>query len=392
MRVAIYSPYLEVCGGGEKYIGHIAEVLSRKNKVEFIVFEKPSLDKLKKRLNVDLSRVEFNTLNKFNPPAWMSRSNFSNYVNAYRISRATKKYDLFINQEHFTVIRSLAKTSILMCEVPPTATNTKKNLSPVGRSVRAQLFNKILLSAFFDPKLKSYHKILANSFFTKKWAQQWYNKNVEVLYPPIDTESILPLNKRYIILNVGRFSVGAHCKNQLETIRVFKEMFEKNRTLLEDWEYHLVGEVTSDVGNVDYLHACIKEALGYPIKFHVNASFQTLKELFGVSRILIHATGMNEDQSKYPDLMEHFGIAVVEAMSAGCVPTVIKKGGLPEIISDGVDGYQWSSENELKQKILMLIKDEELWRRMSRKSIEKSQEFSFEKFQKRLKHFLGGTL
>ncbi len=58
--------------------------------------------------------------------------------------------------------------------------------------------------------------------------------------------------------------------------------------------------------------------------------------------------------------MEHFGITTGEAMSAGCVPVVINKGGQPEIVRDGVDGFVWNDSRELKEITLKLITDEYL--------------------------------
>ena len=54
---------------------------------------------------------------------------------------------------------------------------------------------------------------------------------------------------------------------------------------------------------------------------------------------------------------EAFGISVVEAMSRGCIPIVTKKGGLPEIIDDEVNGFIISKcdREELAQKITNII-------------------------------------
>lgn len=378
MRIAIYAPYLQVSGGGEKYIGSIAEILSARNTVDFIAFKKPNLEKIGKNLNLNLTKVGVQLLAPDKRP----------HVNAYRVSQATRHYDLFLNQEHFTVIRSLAKTGILICEVPPTNTNTKPMLSPVTCRSKGQILNRMVLRAFFDPALKSYDKVLCNSGFTQKWAVRWYRKKVEVLYPSVKVEEIRPFQKQKIILNVGRFFVGGNCKKQLETIKIFKTLYDENRSLLKEWEYHLVGMLSEDPRGQEYLNSCTNEAAGYPVKFHINVSFQTLRELYGFSRILIHATGMAKNELESPDLMEHFGIVPVEAMSGGCVPIVISKGGLSEIVQDGVNGFLWSSEQELKQELLAVITDNELWQRLSKNAVERSQQFSVQKFYDRLKQVL----
>ena len=47
--------------------------------------------------------------------------------------------------------------------------------------------------------------------------------------------------------------------------------------------------------------------------------------------------GYGVDAQREPRRMEHFGMVATEAMAAGCVPIVFCGGGLPEIVSHGVD-------------------------------------------------------
>ena len=46
MKIGIYPADLNIYGGGEKYIGKIAEILSRWNDVTFMVLIKPDIQKL----------------------------------------------------------------------------------------------------------------------------------------------------------------------------------------------------------------------------------------------------------------------------------------------------------------------------------------------------------
>ena len=65
MKIAIYSPYLDTLGGGERYIGTIAEILSKKQYRVDLLCDQHLLsfgtEKLKKQLserfNLDLSKV-----------------------------------------------------------------------------------------------------------------------------------------------------------------------------------------------------------------------------------------------------------------------------------------------------------------------------------------------
>ena len=60
----------------------------------------------------------------------------------------------------------------------------------------------------------------------------------------------------------------------------------------------------------------------------------------------------------YPSVCEEgFGISVVEAMARGCIVVTFEKGGLPEIIDDGENGFLVKNvdENSLANKLLDII-------------------------------------
>ena len=72
------------------------------------------------------------------------------------------------------------------------------------------------------------------------------------------------------------------------------------------------------------------------------------------------AAGYGVDEAAYPQNLEHFGIVTVEAMSYGCVPVVINKGGQAEIVQHGVNGFLWNSLEELAEYTLLLAQNEPL--------------------------------
>jgi len=371
VKIGIYAPYLETYGGGEKYICTIAKMLSENHDVELITCDKVNMKELKDRLNINLGKV---VLRRIKIPSLFKKLPYLHQLmRIIAISRITKEYDLFINQEHFSIIPSLAKRSVLICEVPP----AKQNKS---------LFN-IILALFFDPQLKSYDKIITNSFYTRNWVLKYYKKKVEVLYPPVDVNAFSPLPKQNIILNVGRFFRNQHCKKQLEMIKIFKELYSEAEEL-KTWEFHLVGGISTKIEDQKYLQLCLREAQNYPVFFHINVPFRVLRELYGKGKIYWHATGLYENEEKTPEGMEHFGITIVEAMSAGCVPVVINRGGPREIIRNGIDGFLWNTPKELKEYTIKLVNDQVLWKRMSEASIKRSREFSTERFREQLKHVL----
>jgi glycosyltransferase involved in cell wall biosynthesis len=110
--------------------------------------------------------------------------------------------------------------------------------------------------------------------------------------------------------------------------------------------------------------------------------------LYQEAKIFWHAAGMNSDEETHPELAEHFGITTVEAMSAGCVPVVVNKGGQPEIVEHGVSGFVWNTPDELQEYTARLMKDEELWRRMSKAARLRAEKFSRQAFLARFQELM----
>ncbi len=75
---------------------------------------------------------------------------------------------------------------------------------------------------------------------------------------------------------------------------------------------------------------------------------------------------------------EHFGITIVEAMSASCVPVVHDSGGPREIVSDQV-GFRWQNLEDIPTMI-----DEAISKSPSEEASRVAERFSVERFEKRL--------
>lgn len=88
---------------------------------------------------------------------------------------------------------------------------------------------------------------------------------------------------------------------------------------------------------------------------------------------------------------EHFGIAIVEAMSQGLVPVVHRSGGPWRDIlecSEGLYGYSYVSPEMASSKIRALINDRTLYMRIALNAIEKSTKFTLEEFKKKFSMLL----
>lgn len=206
-----------------------------------------------------------------------------------------------------------------------------------------------------------YERIVVNSDYTRSHVIRQMQSHplpalpVDVVHPPVPSMPGNPveylMKKRPMILSVGRFFADGHCKRQDFTIKAFSKLVK----LAPDAELHLVGSIHPEAESRNFYADCRKLAQGLPVVFHPNAAIEHLQQLYRDASIYWHATGWGVDEKLHPERMEHFGISVIEAMSAGCIPVVFGTAGPAETVQHGVAGYQYTTEYDLihlSQKIL----------------------------------------
>ena len=104
-------------------------------------------------------------------------------------------------------------------------------------------------------------------------------------------------------------------------------------------------------------------------------------KIYSESKIFVQAKGLGINESKYPALLEHFGMSAVEAMAHGCVPILLNKGGYKESVENGKNGFLFDTREEAVEKLKMLVKNQRLWGRMSRNARQRAKKFSLERMQ-----------
>lgn len=237
-----------------------------------------------------------------------------------------------------------------------------------------------------------YSLIWSISQFTQRWVQRYWGLPSALLYPPVAVEqfggSRVAAPEKPYILSVGRFFAGQHNKRHLVMIEAFRRLVEGG---LRGWELRLVGGVTPGAAHTRYLQQVRAAAEGLPIHVEAGLPFDQLVRRYREAAVYWHAAGYDEDEEHSPIKAEHFGITTVEAMAAGCVPVVIARGGQPELVAHGVDGFLWQTLDELCRYTLQLLDDPDRRERMAAAARAAAWEFDQAHFAARLAETLAAA-
>jgi glycosyltransferase involved in cell wall biosynthesis len=235
--------------------------------------------------------------------------------------------------------------------------------------------------------LESYDTLVANSAFTAGWVRRLWGRDSTVLHPPVSLRA--GGRKEQVVLAVGRFFPAGqgHSKKQLELVQAFRRLVDGG---LDGWSLHLAGGCSAS--GRSYLEQVRAEAAGYPVELHVDAPGAELDALYARTSVFWHAAGLGEDPERSPDRLEHFGIATVEAMSAGAVPVVLRRGGLVETVRDGVDGLHVDDLDGFVAATRQLVADPPRLAAMSASAVGRAHDFSLEAFDARLEQLLAQGL
>jgi len=378
VKVGIYNePREGGIGGSEISVAVLAEALASSDEVE-IVHHKQYLtrERLAEISGTDLQAVRMRHVEAEPYSFGISHSPLRRYRQARDWQSAlTEPYDLFINFTHgFPPFCHAEKGALVVLFPfdPRPCSNIHEQAAQDGFP-----FWRHIKSAYhgweWRKRLDTYHIKATISQFSRRWTSERWGIQCDVIYPPADT-TFKPGAKRNIILSVGRFTSTGHSKKQLEMVSAFAGLQD-----LDKWKYLSVGGLTNDIGDRRYFESVSRLAQGSRVIVLANVERKRLRPFYEQAKLFWHAAGYGDDQDR-PELSEHFGLATVEAMSGGCVPIVVNRGGQPEIVEHGVSGFLWDTLDELKDYTRLLVRDERLRLQMANAARARAAAFSRNQF------------
>lgn len=307
MKFGLLSSSLNVPGGAEYVAINIIEALKENNhEIVFLSTEKIEDEKIRyywnKKIQVDQTICI--------PDIFKPYDRYGIYVRAFKNNILKKKSELVIDNYSSTL---LPWNDIIYIHYPY---GISRNYSELGAFTKAYFYpyKKMLEKSIknIDKKL-----IIANSEYTSKAIKNTYGVDSKIIYPPVSTiykeNSAINYERTNNVVTVSRFSSG---KN-LDIIPQIAKNVDKATT------FSLLGGY-GDKETIDNLNNLIdKFDLRDRVKLIVNPSREEIVNALKGSKIYLHTMKG-----------EHFGISIIEGMSAGCIPVVPNSGGPTEFVDE----------------------------------------------------------
>lgn len=379
MKISLYIANMAYkYGGTESYTANLLQALqaiSRDYEISIITeyykdTKKLTSEEMAQRLN-DAYGVSVSS-NKLSIE-YIETKEYKNRIEYRRFEKTlqsiTKKFDLFIYCSR-GLITGRAKKNIAVIHFPM----ERKVTFPTYRKLP---FLKPLAIKSDNAFKNNYDFFIPNSNFTSYWLKQKWNisdDKIKVLYPPVTLVKMKAEKKPNQIFVCSRIEKSKKIDDLIKA-------YSNSKILNQHCSLTIAGSIKNESAEYkEYL-----TGINPNVNFVFEPSRKQIEQLYSESEIFWHAKGYGEEN---PYNMEHFGITTVEAMSAGCIPIVINKGGQPEIVKEGT-GFTWDTIEELTEKTEQLINlTEKNKKDISLAAMERSKYFDTEHFTEQLKKLL----
>ena len=352
-------------GGANKVAVTIADELSKLGEdVNIVTLYKPNLQQIYRQWNIDLSKIKISYLRI---PFGLGKSMIFSHLIFYPfITKIFNKYkpdQVIFNDD---VSDPLNKINAKIIQYNNLSFSLILQHFPISISeIKREIYRKLF------KRSKDADLIIANSSETAKCIRKsWNREDVKIIYPPVDTSRFRSRKRKENIVTVlARFLPYKNFEDAIKACSLSKTKPKLYLIGFEDSRSYL-----------KRLKKLVKEC-GYEKNtyFFTNVYSNKVSKVLSKAKIVIH-----------PCKVEPFGIAVVEAMSAGCVPIVYKSPWGPwyDIMDRGNYGLGYTTIDELTAKIDEVMIDERKFEDLSRVSMERAKKFDTKIFREEIKKVL----
>ena len=200
--------------------------------------------------------------------------------------------------------------------------------------------------------------LVANSEFIAGKIKRIYNRNSDVIYPPVDVDKFEPISKK------DNYYLTASRMVPYKRVDLIVEAF----LMMNDKKLLVVGD-GPELNKIKSKASANIEILGY-------MDSKKLKSLMQGAKAFVFAAE------------EDFGITVVEAMACGTPVIAFNKGGTAETVIDGVTGILFDSQTPESIKNAVARFEETVDKFNSLVMTQHSKKFSRAVFEKSMKEYV----
>jgi glycosyltransferase involved in cell wall biosynthesis len=213
--------------------------------------------------------------------------------------------------------------------------------------------------------------ILVNSKFNQGIVKQHLARESLVVYPPVDTQEIQSLpektNRDDLVITISRL-------RSAKGLGIIPDI----ATQVQNCKFILIGTTDKDSEQCmrEISEKIEKSGLQSRTEIFTNKPFSFILDRLATAKVFLQTQAY-----------EAFGMSVVEAMAAGCVPVVPKDGGPWFDILDekeGVYGFSYESSSEAAEKIKILLENDELRTEVSIRARRRAMDFDSSVFERRI--------
>jgi glycosyltransferase involved in cell wall biosynthesis len=370
-RVLFVQPSIQPPGGGNGVAAWMMEALKAENRVTLLTWARPRLDEVNRIFGTRLVSSDFQL--RLGPQWVLAIMRLSptpiDLLTSNLLSREARRiapdFDVIISVNNEA---DLGGRGIQYVHFPkyrrerPTGDLRWFHLAPL---VDLYYYAANHLTGFSADRMRANLTLVNSDYIGRFFAAEHGVESLTLNPPALGIFPETPWESRedgFVI--IGRLSPEKRVERAIEILSRVRERFPSVHL-------HIAGS-----GHRPSYGAMVRRRVAENsswVFLHQELSRAQLNELIAQHRYGIHAM---ED--------EHFGMAVAELVSGGCIPIVPRGGGPPEIVG-GDDRLLYSTEDEAVAKIERIISDPELSADLRRTLAPRRRLFSTGLFVQRMR-------
>ena len=278
-----------------------------------------------------------------------------------RIRKAVSRdsFDIVLSTQDIGYVPSTHAPVIQYCYFPEYFSHLQTGSSPVWR-----LYYRPA-STYYRNRVRRVGILLSVSDFTRGFVAKKWERDSKTVYPPCPVEDYSEFtnvkSRENLVVTIGRIVPEKRFHLFIELARIVPKT-----------RFVAIGSL-SDETSVYYDQ--LKKSAPENVSF-VLSPLRKVRDILGRAMAYVHCAEN-----------EHFGITIVEAMAAGCVPIVHDSGGPKEIVTSDV-GFRWSNLSVAARQIVMLAENDSLRRELSAAASLRARQFRPEVFESEMTRIL----